>query len=212
MPLKIVTVLILLTGAITMGCGMGTYSQHSPAYSKMTLVFRNGDALLESKERGELMSLITATGISASILDDGEVAYGRANDPTITVKHPIYVSSDFNGDGSLDYASVLRFGEYGPEEERWGNKYHKTRLVLVVFTSATDGYVAWQLKDVDYYIPLVNVTLSVVKKGTVLTEAEEGPSVKIDCDAISLSYLEKSEVVYYWSNKDKKFKEIWTSD
>jgi hypothetical protein len=117
---------------------------------------------------------------------------------------PSLVYRDFNGNGYLDFALLLK-----------NSKKKDDKIIFAIFLqiNCRQFNLEFNLEiDSDY----VDNYILPIKPGTILTESEAlpgpGKKVKLKYAAIKLIYFETSSVVYYWDDKTKKFKEIWTSD
>jgi hypothetical protein len=127
--------------------------------------------------------------------------YFKRHYPNLT---PSFVRADFDGDGFLDLALLLRKAR---------GKDRKTILTIFLHSNRNRFELAYYLSfgvyggDV-YIIP--------VESGKVVSQTEsiDVPREKVELrnTAIELVYFEKSSVVYYWDDRMKKFESIWTSD
>ena len=114
------------------------------------------------------------------------------------------VHADFDGDGHLDYALLLR-----------DNRSGATKLVVLLCSTsppcrnvydldlASDGPIA--------YVRPVPAGSRVSETGAIDT-GDSAPSVKVGSTAIRLTYFEKAAVVLYWNKKHKKIEEVQTED
>jgi hypothetical protein len=115
---------------------------------------------------------------------------------------PSVVRADFNGDGNLDYALLLK------EEKSGATK-------LVVLLCSADGQCK-SVHELDETTYAGSVYLRPVSMGSKVsqTEAVNGntPPVKLHSTGIQVTYYEKGKVVLYWNRKLKKIEEVQTGD
>jgi hypothetical protein len=118
--------------------------------------------------------------------------------------NPSVVQADFDGDGHLDYALLVR------------NANSKTTK-LVVLLCSEDGHcrTVYEL-DVSAYSDLVYLRPAAVGSVVSQTEAVDSTNqsspVKLKSTGIQVTYFEKGKVVLYWNRKLKKLKEVQTED
>jgi hypothetical protein len=124
------------------------------------------------------------------------------------------VVGDFDGDGRLDSAVLLKIGNtYKSHYIRDGFRYpiREVRLELVVFMNKGEFYQPfiikpWYLKEPVGY-PL-NFCLEKQIRAK-LQEFEGSKIINLKYDAIAFTHCESSTIVYYWDGK--KFSSISTS-
>jgi hypothetical protein len=110
------------------------------------------------------------------------------------------VHADFDGDGTLDYALLLR-----------GEKPGSTELVILLCAENRE------CKSVhESQVGTESVYLKPVPAGSKVSETDapdgEQATAKLNSPGIRLAYFEKAEVVFYWDRKSKKIVEVETGD
>ena len=113
---------------------------------------------------------------------------------------PWAITGDFNGDGSVDWAGILR------------NRNERIDLVAIISTGST--YTNWVLTplglDGDDLITGVVVKSPGAVTGFPIEDDEPAPVVTLTNPGIHLFYFEKASVLYYW--REDSFLELVTSD
>ena len=121
------------------------------------------------------------------------------------VKHfpksdPSVVRADFDGDGTPDYALLL--------------KDDKTTKLVVLLCSADSK--CKKVHELDETAYADSVYLRPVSMGSIVSQtgAVEGktPPVKLHSTGIQVTYFEKGKVVLYWNRKLRKIEELQTGD
>jgi hypothetical protein len=118
--------------------------------------------------------------------------------------NPSVIHADFDGDGHLDYALLLKNG-----------KSPATKLVVLLCSEDVHCRTVYEL-DVTGYSD--GVYLRPVARGTVVSQTEaldttnNSSPAKLKTSGIQVTYFEKGEVVLYWDKKLKKIKEVQTAD
>jgi len=113
------------------------------------------------------------------------------------------VHADFDGDGHLDYALLLR-----------NDKSQATKLVVLLCSEDEHCRSVYE-SDVSAYSD--SVYLRVVTKGSRLSQTEAVDTnhttpVNLKSSGIQVTYFEKGKVVLYWNKKLKKIEEVQTED
>jgi hypothetical protein len=121
---------------------------------------------------------------------------------------PGVVKADFNGDGWVDYAVLLK--RKTDKKTEWkGQALLVIELSFVVFLSEKDGALRPMVLDrSETHMPSI-VGLSVRKPGTI-REWDSERSIKLQFAGIERFYCEKSAAVFYWNGE--KFDQIPISD
>ncbi len=155
-------------------------------------------AQLANQAPQEIYAELARAARGATVLtkqDIDQVSCGNKSD------HPGLVKGDFNGDGKLDYAALVKLG--GSESETlWEGKLLK-RAAFAVFmfvANSDSGYRAVKLTEDSAYMPFAN-TIAIFAPATV-KDRESGLDVTLVNPGITLSYCEKSAAVYYLDNKN----------
>ena len=116
--------------------------------------------------------------------------------------NPSVVHADFNGDGNLDYALLLK-----------NDKTGATKLVVFLCSAESECKSTYQADETTY---ATIVYLRPVSTGSKVsqTEAVPGntPPVKLHSTGIQVNYFEKAKVVLHWNPKRQKIEEIQTGD
>ena len=117
--------------------------------------------------------------------------------------NPSLVHADFDGDGQLDYALLLR-----------NDKSQATKLVVLLCSDDVHCRSVYEL-DVSAYSD--SVYLRPVTKGSRVSQTEAVDSnqtapVNLKSYGIQVTYFEKGKVVLYWNKKLKKIEEVQTAD
>jgi hypothetical protein len=118
--------------------------------------------------------------------------------------NPSVVHSDFDGDGHLDYALLLK-----------DSKSSTTKLVVLLCSGDTQ---CKSVFDVDITSSSGEVFIRPVPIGSQVSqtdaiETKDYPSpVKLRSIGIELTYLGQAKVVYYWNRKKKKIEAVQTED
>jgi len=117
---------------------------------------------------------------------------------------PSVVHSDFDGDGHLDYALLLKDGKSGT-----------TKLVVLLCSGDNQ---CKSVFDVDVTSSSGEVFIRPVPIGSKVSqtdaiETKDYPSpVKLRSTGIELTYFGQAKVVYYWNRKNKKVEAVQTED
>jgi hypothetical protein len=117
--------------------------------------------------------------------------------------NPSVVRADFNGDGHLDYALLLR-----------NDKSQATKLVVLLCSE--DAHCR-SVYDVDVSAYSGSVYLRPRTRGSRVSETEAVDTnhtapVNLKFSGIQVTYFGKGEVVLYWNRKLKKIEEVQTAD
>ncbi len=117
--------------------------------------------------------------------------------------NPSVVRADFDGDGHLDYALLLR-----------NDKSEGTKLVVLLCSE--DAH-CQSVYDVDISPYSGSAYLRPVARGSRVSQTEaidtdHSVPVILKFSGIRVAYFGKGEVVLYWSRKLKKIKEVQTAD
>jgi len=100
---------------------------------------------------------------------------------------PYYCSSDFNGDGKIDYSLVLT---------------NENNVYLFAFLSSENSFTSSPIDTFHYSPKGVDAIISITKKGEYEMIDE---TVKIPFDGISIQLiLDSKEWTYYWDGKNFK--------
>lgn len=116
--------------------------------------------------------------------------------------NPSLVRADFNGDGTPDYALLLR-----------DDKSSATKLVVLLCPAAGPCKSVFEVNETadagSVYLRPVSVGSKVAE-----TEAVNGntPPMKLHSTGIRVTYDEKGEVVLYWNRKVQKIESVQTAD
>jgi hypothetical protein len=112
------------------------------------------------------------------------------------------VHADFDGDGHLDYAMLLK-----------NDKSGATKLVVLLCVSEAQCRSVYE-SDLTGYSEVVY--LRSVAAGSRVSETEAAgtatSAVKLKTTGIQVTYFEKGKVVLYWNKKLKKIEEVQTED
>ncbi|MGB2677215.1 MAG: hypothetical protein WAN12_09050 [Candidatus Acidiferrum sp.] len=118
--------------------------------------------------------------------------------------NPSVVHGDFDGDGHLDFAILLR-----------DNKSGVTKLE-VLLCSGVGQYKSVYTLDLgahsgSVYIRPVPIGSKVSETDAIDTK-DNLPPLKLRSTGIRLTYFEQAEVVLYWNRDHKKIEEVQTAD
>lgn len=134
----------------------------------------------------------------------------QERDPSLTtylaqhfpMANPSVVRADFNGDGTPDYALLLKDDKTGAAK-------------LVVLLCSADGQCK-SVYDLDVTTYSSVAYLRPMSTGSKVsqTEAVPGstPPVKLRSTGIQVNYFEKGKVVLHWNAKRQKIEEVQTGD
>ena len=119
-------------------------------------------------------------------------------------RSPSVVRADFDGDGHLDYAVLLK------------NKKSGVAKFAILLCSENDPCKkAWD-EDITSYAGEVFIKAVPIGGRVLQTEAidtkDYPPPVRISSSGIEVTYFEKAKVVYYWNTKHKRIETIQTGD
>jgi hypothetical protein len=118
--------------------------------------------------------------------------------------NPSVVHADFDGDGHLDYALLLR-----------NDKSPATKLVVLLCSEDGHCRSVYEL-DVTGYSD--SVYLRPVARGTGVSQTEaidttnHSSPAKLKASGVQVTYFEQGKVVLYWNIKLKKIEEVQTAD
>jgi len=117
--------------------------------------------------------------------------------------NPSVVRADFDGDGHLDYALLLR-----------NEKSQSTKLVVLLCSEDLHCRNVYE-SDVSAYSD--SVYLRPVTRGSRVSQTEAVDTnhtapVNLKSSGIQVTYFEKGKVVLYWNKKLKKIEEVQTAD
>jgi hypothetical protein len=118
--------------------------------------------------------------------------------------NPSLVHADFDGDGHLDFALLLRHDKSGATK-------------LLVLLCAGDGQCK-RVYELDVTAYSDSVYLRPVRMGSTVSQTEaidtndHASPVKLRATGIRVTYFGKAEVVLYWNKDHKKIEEIQTED
>jgi hypothetical protein len=118
--------------------------------------------------------------------------------------NPSVVQADFDGDGHLDYALLVR-----------SENSKTTKFVVLLCSEDGQCRKVYEL-DVSAYSDLVYLRPAAIGSGVSQTEAVDSTNqsspVKLKSTGIQVSYFEKGKIVLYCNRKLKKIKEVQTED
>jgi hypothetical protein len=118
--------------------------------------------------------------------------------------NPSFVHADFDGDGHLDYALLIR-----------NEKLRTTKLVVLLCSEDSHCRTVYDL-DVSLYSDLVYLQPaaigSVASQTDAIDSTDHSSPVRLKSTGIQVTYFEKGKVVLYWDRKLKKIKEVQTED
>jgi len=116
--------------------------------------------------------------------------------------NPSVVHADFNGDGNLDYALLLR-----------NDKSEAAKLVILLCSQDTHCRSVSE-SDISGYSG--SAFVRPVAKGSKVSQTESietgSPPVSLKFSGVRVTYFGKAEVVLYWNEKAKKIESITTAD
>jgi hypothetical protein len=118
--------------------------------------------------------------------------------------NPSVVHADFDGDGNLDYALLLK-----------NDKSQAAKLVVLLCSGTSHCRSVYEL---DVTADSGIVYLRPVATGSVMSQTEAidsttAPSpAKLHSTGIQVTYFEKAAVVLYWDRKLKNIREVQTAD
>jgi hypothetical protein len=118
--------------------------------------------------------------------------------------NPSVLHADFNGDGHLDYAMLLK------------SDNSEAAKLVVLLSDAHAGHCR-SVYELDINTYSETAYLSRLRVGTKVAQAgdadeEQSHPIKLQTSGIELTYFEKGRVVLYWDKKLQKIIEIGTSD
>jgi len=118
--------------------------------------------------------------------------------------NPSVVHADFDGDGHLDYAVLLK-----------SDKSQKTKLFVLLCSEDSSCRNVYEL-DVTAYSDLVYLRPvgkdAAVSQTEAVESSKDSSPVKLKSTGIQVTYFEKGKVVLYWDKRLKKIKEVQTED
>ena len=117
--------------------------------------------------------------------------------------NPSVVHADFDGDGHLDYAMLLR------------NEKSKTTKLVVLLCSEDGHWRSVYELDVSAYsdsVYLRPATRGLRASQTETVDTNHTAPVNLKFSGIQVTYFEKGKVVLYWNKKLKKIEEVQTED
>lgn len=118
--------------------------------------------------------------------------------------NPSVVHADFDGDGHLDYAVLLK-----NDKSQW------TKLFVLLCSEDANCRSVYE-SDVTAYSDLVYLrpvaTGSVVSQTEAVESSKHSLPEKLKSTGIQVTYFEKGKVVLYWDKKLKKIEEVQTED
>lgn len=163
----------------------------------------SGDTLDSFAIPPALRGAVTRLHPGAEIVSKRQVYVGCA-----PLRDQIF-SGDFNGDGLVDYAVLLRIGRSAGQREKGQDT---SQLWLVAFMAKPDGsFRAITLERVTLGIPSP-ISIAVQVPGLVKHWEDPARNVTLSRDGIARFYCGKSSSVFYWSEKNHGFLEIDTGD
>jgi hypothetical protein len=133
--------------------------------------------------------------------DSGTRAFISQHFPKL---NPSVVHADFDGDGNLDYALLVK-----------NEKLQVTKLVVLLCSE--DGHCRTVYKlDVTSSSDLVYLQPaaigSVASQTDAIDSTDHSSPVRLKSTGIQVTYFEQAKVVLYWNRKLKKIKEVQTAD
>ncbi len=119
-------------------------------------------------------------------------------------RNPSVVRSDFDGDGHLDYAVLLR------------NKKSGVAKLVILLCPENEHCKKACDEDITSYAGEVFIKAVPIGRRVSQTEAidtkDYPPPVRLSSTGIEVTYFEKAKVVYYWNTNHKKIETIQTGD
>ncbi len=117
--------------------------------------------------------------------------------------NPSVVHADFDGDGHLDYALLLR-----------NDKTQTTKLVVLLCSENGHCRSVYELDVSSYFdsVYLLHVTRGSRVSQTGAVDTSHTTSANLKLSGIQVTYFEKGKVVLYWNAKLNKIEEIQTAD
>jgi hypothetical protein len=117
--------------------------------------------------------------------------------------NPSIVNADFDGDGNLDYALLLK-----------NDKSQTAKLVVLLCSVDRRCHTVYEVdlttnSGIVYLRPIA--TGSVVSQ-TDAIDSRDSPPLKLKSSGIQVSYFGKAVVVLYWNRKLRKMEEVQTED
>jgi len=118
--------------------------------------------------------------------------------------NPSVVHADFDGDGNLDYALLLK-----------NDKSQAAKLVVLLCSGTSHCRSVYELdvtadSGIVYLRPVA--TGSVVSQTEAIDSTTAPSPAKLHSTGIQVTYFEKAAVVLYWDRKLKKIREVQTAD
>jgi len=118
--------------------------------------------------------------------------------------NPSVVHADFDGDGNLDYALLLK-----------NDKSQATKLVVLLCSESGHCRSVYELdvtagSGIVYLRPVA--TGSVVSQTEAIDSTTAPSPAKLHSIGIQVAFFEKAAVVLYWDRKVKKIREVQTAD
>ncbi len=114
------------------------------------------------------------------------------------------VRADFNGDGILDYALMLKYG-----------KSPTAKFVVLFCSGDSTCRKVYELDVTGYsdsvYLKPVPVGSRASQTDAIDTKDSPAP-VKLRSTGIEVTYFGKAKVVYYWNKKHRKIEAVQTED
>jgi hypothetical protein len=119
-------------------------------------------------------------------------------------RNPSVVRADFDGDGHLDYAILLK------------NEKSGVAKFVILLCSEDEQCKKARDEDITSYAGEVFIKAVPTGRGVSQTEAigdKDNPTpVRLSSTGIEVTYFEKAKVVYHWNTKHKKIETIQTGD
>jgi len=180
MILKQITWLLLLSAVLT--CFFGEPTSEAEAQERQTIV---PDAVQVAIER-------FYPGSTLVVLNDLEEGLRQEFADGYPGRNPAFISSDFDGNGRLDYALLLL-----------GKKSGRAIVRLVVLLHAPKGkFKAMSLEEISEFLESVFIRVRAPGK---VQEHDSKKIIITRVPGIERSFFEKSAGVFYWDGRRFRF-------
>jgi len=170
------------------------------------LTFFIGEATSEAEEQEKQQIVPDAVqvaierffpGSTLVVLNDLEEGLRQEFADGYPERNPAFISSDFDGNGHLDYALLLR-----------GKKSGRAIVILAVLLQAPKGkFKAMSLEAINEFLESVFIRVRAPGK---VQEHDSKKAIIIRVPGIERSFFEKSAGVFYWD--EGRFRFVATAD
>jgi hypothetical protein len=157
----------------------------------------------------ELEAAVKRLNPTAVIVGPQEIDAGSCGDSGRTV-----IRGDFDGDGSDDYAALVRLGavrELTDPHRSWISWAGADVWLVAFLSSRAGGFRPIILGRFPRSSFPLSLTLWLQEPGGVKSW-DESRGILLKMPGVGLAWCEKASQVFYWSSRARQFKEIVTGD